>query len=83
MQWAQGRVLFVVELFCHEHSLVTGKRYRFWKARAVHIVHRSPWSVHPVGASLDDVVLEIVLVEQQHSLFGGSQCEVAFPLPVP
>ena len=36
-----------------------------------------------MGASLDDVVLEIVLVEQQHSLLGGSLCEVAFPLPVP
>ena len=79
----QHFVVLVVELFRHEDAFVARKRHRFGEVGLVHIVDRTPRTVHPMGARFENVVLEIVLVEQHNTLFGTLFCKFVKARPIP
>ena len=64
VQWLEDGVLLVIELLCHEDSLVAGKGNGLREVCPVDIVDGSPGAVYPVGTSLQDIMLEIMLVEE-------------------
>ena len=57
----------VIELVGDEDALVSGKVDRFAHVGVVDVVGIAPGAVHPVGAGFKDIVLEVVLVEEQHA----------------
>jgi hypothetical protein len=87
VQGTEHGVLLVVELFCEEDALVASEGHRLWerslppspshRGGVIDVVHRSPRTVYPVGTSLEDVVLEIVLVEKEYLPVGMPLVSVA------
>ena len=67
VQFSQRGVRRVVEEGSGEDALVAREVDRLQERCAVHVVGCSPRTVHPVCASLQDVVLEVVLVFQQQT----------------
>ena len=64
MQWTEYGVLFVIELFCHKYTLVTSKGNGFWEVCTIDVVDGTPWTIHPMGTCLQNVMLEIVFVDK-------------------
>ena len=67
MQFAQGGVGDVVEQGSREDTLVACEVDRLQEWRLVHVVGRTPRTVYPVGTSFQYVVLEVMLILEEHA----------------
>ena len=83
MQLAHHRIIYIIEIFSHPYTLITGKRNRFREHRTIDIVHRTPWTIYPMGTCLQDIMLEIVLVDNQQTIFGSLFCQFLHAADVP
>ena len=67
VQRAKHFIVFVVELFGDEYSLIASERNGFGELCSVDIVYGSPRTINPMCSCFKNVVLEIMLVEQKDS----------------
>ena len=83
MQLAHHRIIYIIEVFRHPYTLITGKRNRFWEHRTIDIVHRTPRTIYPMGTCFQDIMLEIVLVDNQQTILGSFFCQFLHAADVP
>ena len=74
MQLAQHRVFYIIEQGRSENTLVASEVDWLQEWCTIHVVSRTPGTVHPMGTGLKDIMLEVMLVLEQHTygfcLFG-------------
>ena len=83
VQLPQRGIRHVVKQLGSENALVAREVHRLQEGRTVHIVGRTPRTVHPVSTSLEDVMLEIVLILQQHAQWLSLLSKSAQSMEVP
>ena len=83
MQVPSCRMCQVVELFGKENPFVARIIGRFGKSGVIDVVFRSPGTIGPMGAGFNDVVLKIVLMQENQTVFVGSIGELLQPAPIP
>ena len=67
MQRAHRRIRDIIEYGSCKDALIASEIDRLQECRTIDIVGRAPRAVYPVSTSLQDIMLEIVLVFQQYS----------------
>src|SRR5687767_4408808 len=73
----------VIELLGHEDPLVARVGRRLGEISLVDVVDRPPWRTRPMRASLEDIVLEVMLVQKEQSLLVTQVGERLQAVPVP
>ena len=83
MQIAHDGIRNVIEQGGREDALVACEIDGFQERRIVHVVGGAPRAINPMGTSLKDVVLEIVLILEQYADGFGLFCELLQTPKVP
>ena len=83
VQFTSDGMCRIIEIFRHKDALVSSKRNRFRELRMIDIISTAPRTIYPVSASLQDVVLKIVLIDEHHSLFSAFLCQLLQPIEIP
>src|SRR5215469_5457274 len=73
----------IIELFSHEDPFVARIRRWFRKPRVVNVIRRTPRTIRPMRASLQNIVLKILFVEQHKAASVANVRKFFEPVPIP
>ena len=83
MKLAAHRMSHIIKHVCYKDPLITGKIDRLCKTCIIDIIGTTPSAIYPMRACFQYVVLKVILVVEQHSLFSTFLGKLSQTAPIP